>query len=256
VKRMQPGFASSAGVTSAYLAARGITGSRLFLTGPYGFYNLYEQGDYHPERISKGIGQHFTINDLSLKPYPSCRMTHSTIGAALKLKEQLPTSDQIENIDISVSSMVAEMVGKAFEIGSNPQVDAQFSLGYTTACAFIRGDVFLDDFETEKIMDPAVQRLAGRVVVSVNEEIPAKDIFQTEIKVTLKDGSVLSHSVQVPPGNPEDPMSDGQCREKFNKCIDYSGLSFDDQARKELIYMIDNLEDLKDIHQLVRALAG
>lgn len=256
VKRMQPGFASSAAVTAAFLAGRGITGSRLFLTGPYGFYNLYEQGDYDPDRVTQGIGGHFTINDLSLKPYPSCRMTHSTIGAALKLKEQIGTVDEIKRIDVSVSSMVAEMVGKSFEIGTNPQVDAQFSIGYTAACAFIRGDVFLEDFEMDRIMDPAVKRLADNIFVSVNKDIPAKDIFQAEMKVTLNDGSVLTHFVQVPPGNPEDPMSDQQCREKFNKCIDYSGLAFNEQARKELISMIDDLELLPDLSQLVRVMAG
>ncbi len=256
VKRMQPGFAASAGVTSSYLAARGITGSRLFLTGPYGFYNLYEQGDYHAEAVTEGIGEHFTIKDLSLKPYPSCRMTHSTIGAAMKLKDRVGPVDQIERIDVSVSSMVAEMVGKPFEIGTNPQVDAQFSIGYTTACAFIRGDAFLGDFETDKIKDPAVQRLAERVFVSVNKDIPAKDISQAEMKVTLKEGSVLTHSVRVAPGNPEDPMSDEHCREKFNKCIDYSGVEFNEEARKKLISMIDDLEHLQDVNELVRIMAG
>ena len=36
VKRMQPGFAARAGVTAAFLARAGITGSREFLTGKYG----------------------------------------------------------------------------------------------------------------------------------------------------------------------------------------------------------------------------
>jgi 2-methylcitrate dehydratase PrpD len=152
--------------------------------------------------------------------------------------------------------MVAEMVGKPFEIGTNPQVDAQFSIGYTTACAFIRGDVFLGDFETDKIMDPAVQELAERVFVSVNKGIPAKDISQAEMKVTLKEGSVLTHSVRVAPGNPEDPMSDEQCRGKFNKCIDYSGVEFNEEARKELISMINDLEHLQDVNELVRIMAG
>ena len=52
VKRMQPGFAAQAGVASAYLARSGITGSRDFLEGEYGFYNLYERGLYNPEAAS------------------------------------------------------------------------------------------------------------------------------------------------------------------------------------------------------------
>jgi 2-methylcitrate dehydratase PrpD len=256
VKRMQPGFAASAGVISAYLASRGITGSREFLTGPYGFYPLYEQGDFQPARITEAMGQHFAIVDLSVKPYPSCRMTHSAIEAAMKLKDEVGPVDGIGRIDVSVSSMVAEMVGKPFQIGANPQVDAQFSIPYTTACAFTRGAVFLKDFETDEVLDPALKALAEKVRVSINTGIPAKDILEAEMKVTRTDGRVFSCFVPVPPGNPQNPLSDEQCREKFNKCIDYSGISINESARKDLIAMIEDLELLSDVYDLVRVMAG
>jgi 2-methylcitrate dehydratase PrpD len=252
VKRMQPGFAASAGVLSAFLAGRGITGSRRFLTGPYGFYALYEQDDYHAARVTEAIGEHFTVVDLSIKPYPSCRMTHSAIGAAMNLKDRVGPVDAIERVDVSVSSMVAEMVGKPFQIGANPQVDAQFSIPYTTACAFLRGDVFLKDFETGEISDPAVKRLAERIRVAPDPNIPEKDILQSEMTVTRTDGQVFSERVPVPLGNPRNPLSDGQCREKFSKCIDYSCLAFKEEAKQELISMIEDLEMLSDVRNLVR----
>ena len=89
VKRMQPGFAASAGVLSAFLAMNGITGSRNFLEGPYGFYRLYEQGEYDVEPVIDKLGEHYTILDLSIKPYPCCRMTHSSIDATLRLRNQI-----------------------------------------------------------------------------------------------------------------------------------------------------------------------
>ncbi|MBN2034646.1 MAG: MmgE/PrpD family protein [Deltaproteobacteria bacterium] len=256
VKRMQPGFAASAGVISAYLASRGITGSRHFLTGPYGFYPLYEHSNYNPLRVTEAIGEHFAIVDLSMKPYPSCRMTHSTIDAAMKLKDEAGPVDGIQRIDVAVSSMVAEMVGKPFQIGADPQVDAQFSIPYTTACAFIRGEVFLKDFETAEILDPALKALAEKVRVSINTHIPAKDILKAEMKVTRSDGRVFTCLVSVPSGNPLNPLSDEQCRKKFNKCIDYSGISFKEKARKELISMIEDLEMVPNVRDLVRVMAG
>ncbi|MCF8110048.1 MAG: MmgE/PrpD family protein [Desulfobacteraceae bacterium] len=251
VKRMQPGFAASAGVLSALLSNRGITGSRQFLTGPYGFYPLYEQNEYYPERALERLGDHFTILDLSIKPYPSCRMTHSCIDAALKLKKRIGRIGDIDRIDVSVSSMVAEMVGKSFQIGTNPQVDAQFSIPYTTACALIRGDVFLRDFETEFILDPEIKKTAGVVHVSVNQDLPQKDIFQAEMRITKSNGEVLSEFVSVPRGNPENPMSDEECRNKFNKCVDYSGLPVADEDRRELISMVENIEMLSDVRDLI-----
>ncbi len=255
VKRMQPGFAASAGVVSAFLAARGITGSREFLTGSYGFYPLYEQGDFHPERVCEALGKHFAIADLSIKPYPCCRMTHSAIGAALKLKSRVGPVNDIERIEVSVSSMVSEMVGKPFHIGENPQVDAQFSIAYTTACALARGDVFLQDFETDRISDPVVKQLADRVGVSVNLDLPAKDILRSEMTVTRNDGMVFSEREPVPLGNPKNPVSEERCREKFNRCIDYSGLAVEEKAKKDLISMIETLETVSDAAELVRAMA-
>ena len=88
----RPGFAASAGVTSAYLARAGITGSRAFLQGRYGFYNLYEGGEYDAAPVIKDLGIHFALLDLSVKPYPCCRMTHSAIDAALDLLPRLKRS--------------------------------------------------------------------------------------------------------------------------------------------------------------------
>jgi 2-methylcitrate dehydratase PrpD len=256
VKRMQPGFAASAGVLSAFLAGRGITGSRGFLTGTYGFYPLYEQGAYTPSAVTEDLGAHYSILDLSIKPYPSCRMTHSSIGAALALKDRVGPIDAIRQIDVSVSAMVAEMVGKPFEIGANPQVDAQFSIPYTTACALVRGDVFLQDFEPRAIDDSTVKRLADRVRIAADPALPQKDILQARMEITLSDGTTVCELVPMPLGNPHNPMNDDQCRQKFIKCIDYSGLAIKDEAREELFSMVDHLESLTDVQDLVRIMAG
>ena len=188
-----------------FLAGRGITGSRGFLTGTYGFYPLYEQGAYTPSAVTEDLGAHYSILDLSIKPYPSCRMTHSSIGAALALKDRVGPIDAIRQIDVSVSAMVAEMVGKPFEIGANPQVDAQFSIPYTTACALVRGDVFLQDFEPRAIDDSTVKRLADRVRIAADPALPQKDILQARMEITLSDGTTVGELVPMAPGQSPQP---------------------------------------------------
>ncbi len=254
VKRIQPGFAASAGVLSALLAEKGITGSRSFLNGKYGFYELYERGECEPERVYEKLGKHSAVLDLSLKPYPSCRMTHSAVHAAAKLRERVGHAENIEKIDVYVSSMAAEMVGKPFQTGPDPQVDAQFSIPYTVACVFCRGEVFLADFEEDKILEPGVRQTAERVRVHENPKLPAKDILQCSMTASLKDGRVFTESVSYPPGNPQNPLNIEQCREKFSKCIDYSGIEFGKSARDRLIGMIEELEALPDASELVRAM--
>jgi 2-methylcitrate dehydratase PrpD len=179
IKRMQPGFAAQAGVEAAYLAQAGITASRDFLEGPYGFYNLYERGLYDPAPVAEGLGKDFLITQLSIKPYPCCRMTHSSIDAALELRPRLQgAAEAIESIEVTASGMVAEMVGKPFILGDNPQVDAQFSIPYTVSTALLNGDVFLGDFELEAITNARTKELAGKVVVAADPAAPANDLLR------------------------------------------------------------------------------
>ena len=209
VKRMQPGFAAQAGVTSAFLARAGITGSHDFLEGTYGFYNLYERGEYDPEPVLEGLGEHFTIMDLSLKPYPCCRMTHASIDGALELRAQVGEQyGQIEAALVKASSMVTEMVGKPFVMGPDPQVDAQFSIPYTVSTALIRGDVFLKDFDLKAIQGEAVNKLAAKVKVEADPKLPAKDLMQAAMTISMADGRRLETRIDTPfrqPGQAHGP---------------------------------------------------
>jgi len=252
VKRLQPGFAASAGVLSAFLAQRGITGSGQFLCGSYGYYNLYERGVFEPEPVLADLGVRPAILDLSIKPYPSCRMTHASIDAALAIQKRIGTaSDAIERVEISASKMVAEMVGKPFVIGSNPQVDAQFSIPYTVSCALVRGDVFLGDFESGAINDSRLLDLAGRVNVAENPDLPDNDLFHAHVVVRCSDGTAHESGVEVPLGNPAKAMNAEKCKEKFRKCVAYSGIEISDQRLKDLLVMIENLEEIRDVVELI-----
>jgi 2-methylcitrate dehydratase PrpD len=252
VKRMQPGFASRAGVTAAFLARAGITGSREFLTGKYGYYNLYEAGEYEAEPVTAGLGTHQTIMDLSIKPYPSCRMTHASIDAALQLRAKISGhTDDIEVVQVMASKMVTEMVGKPFVLGSDPQVDAQFSIPYSVSAALLRGDVFLPDFTTAAITEKQVMRLAGRVQVTEEPRMPAKDLMYSHMRIVMKDGRTHEVTVKVPLGNPANPISAERCRGKFLKCVAASGVEFGECALRELLDMIAHLEDVKDVSRLV-----
>ncbi len=251
VKRMQPGFAASAGVTSAYLARAGITGSREFLNGKYGFYNLYENGEYDATPIIKDLGRHFSIMDLSIKPYPSCRMTHSSIDAALAILPELKNSmDNIDVIEVYASKMVAEMVGRPFVTGNNPQVDAQFSIPYTVSTALCRKNVGLADFENSAIFDIKVKKLAEKVMVIPNSDLADKDILHLKMCIRMTDGQVYEKYVQAPLGNPANPMNKSQCRKKFNKCIIASEYDFHANRIKAVLDFIDNLETVEDVGEL------
>jgi len=255
VKRMQPAFAARAGILSAFLAQGGITGARHFLEGQYGFFNLYEGGNYGREKLLEDLGNRFEGMKLSIKPYPSCRMTHAAIDAALAIREEhgIEPSD-IEEIIVHASKMVYDMVGSPFAIRENPQVDAQFSIPYTVAAALIRGDVFLKDFEESPIRDPRALACAEKVRVEVDPELAERDIMTAHLVLKTKD-RVYSKRIDRVKGNPLNPMSLDDCIEKFRKCVLSYQRPMPGEKVEEILDCLVNLEGLKDIRTLMGLLS-
>jgi 2-methylcitrate dehydratase PrpD len=251
VKRMQPAFSSKAGVLSAYLAGRGVTGARDSLEGEYGFFNLYEGGEYDRERLLDGLGKRFGGMDLSVKPYPSCRMTHASIDAALAMrKEKKIDPEGIDEIVVRVSKMCLNMVGRPFVIRTNPQVDAQFSIPYTVAKAMIRGDVFLEDFEESNIRDEKVLRLAARVRVEEDEDLRERDMTASFLSLKYG-GSVHEKRVVHMKGSPANPMSLDECIDKFRKCCSYSRNKAIQERVEDIVERVVHLEEENDIARVM-----
>ena len=253
VKRLQPGFASQAGVISAFLARSGITGPERYLVGKFGFFPLYEHNQFNEDSIVENLGTRHSILSLSIKSYPCCRMTHASIDAALSIREFVKDRlDTIEKIEVLVPKMPAEMVGKPFEIGPNPQVDAQFSIPYTVSVALIRGDVFLQDFEVPNIIDEKVLSLAKKVKVVEAPDFPAKEMSYAALTVKMVDGREFRKEVRAPIGSVENPLTKEQCYEKFRKCLEYSKLDLDAVVIDELIEAVEELEKLDDVGRISR----
>jgi 2-methylcitrate dehydratase PrpD len=255
VKRMQPAFSARAGVLSAFLAQRGITGARHFLEGQYGFFNLYEGGDYDRQKLLDDLGNRFEGMKLSIKPYPSCRMTHASIDAVLAIREAHEIEpSEIEEIVLHVSKMVHDMVGSEFTIRDNPQVDAQFSIPYTVAAGLLRGDVFLEDFEEASIRDPRLLKLTEKVKVVVDPELGERDIMTARL-VLKANGKVYSQVTKAMKGNPLNPMTMDDCTEKFKKCVLYSQKPLAEERVDEILDCLVKLEALKDVTKLMGLLS-
>jgi 2-methylcitrate dehydratase PrpD len=142
-------------------------------------------------------------------------------------------------------------VGKPFAIGTDPQVDAQFSIPYTVGTMVLRGDVFLEDFETNNIMDQRRNHLAGLVQVTADETLPIKDIYISTVSIRMKDGKEYQTRIEQPLGNPAKPIGIDGCREKFKKCISYSGFPMDKSKQEKLITTIEHLDQVNDVRQLI-----
>ncbi len=241
-KRMQPGFSSRSAVFSALLAEKGINGAIDVFEGKYGFFNLYERGIYDRAPVLKDLGKEFYGDKLSIKPYPSCRMTHASIDATLDLvKDKDIKPEEVESVEVYVSKMAKTMVGK-FKLEGNPQVEAQFSIPYTVATAILKRDVFLDDFEVPNVLGNK-ERLdfLKKIKVYEDPEIAEKEISISRVKIVTKTRGIFEHRVEGLKGSPARPMTEEEIAEKFRKCLKYAGEP-DDNVGK-ILEIIKNFED-------------
>lgn len=265
-KRMQPAFAARSAVLSGYLADRGITGARDVLQGRYGFFNLYdgyEEGrspreqirstdgglQYGPHQLTADLGRRFEVENLSFKPFPSCRGNHGIIGATLQtvIKNDIKP-EEVEEVEVTVSPWVFNLVGRPFQITENFLVDAQFSGVYSVAAAILRRDVFLDSFTEEAIKDPKIQELTGKIKLTVDPQIKHK--VPVTVKIKTKGGRVYSGSVNTYRGMPEDPLTLEECRDKFRKCTRFSIRPMAEARVEAIVEKVGRLEEMKDVRAL------
>ncbi len=259
-KRMQPGFSAMGGVLSVNLALRGLTGAKASLEGEHGFFNLYKDHgekfdpDKATQKLLDGLGKRYEVMNLSTKPYSACRSTHAAIDGALEIfRSERIKPDEIEGVNVYISDVTMEKVGIPFEIRTNPQVDAQFSIPYTVAVALLRGRVILSDFEVENIKNPEVIQLAKKVKCIVQPELKGR--VPTTVEVKTKDGKTISKAVNLIKGHPDKPLSREERIEKVGSCWNYAARPLPQENAYRLIQTIDRLEEMKDIGQITKLLS-
>ncbi len=251
------GFAARGGVLAAVLAEKGITGVKNVFEGPWGFYPLYYEGKYDRDRILKGLGETFEGKNLGVKLYMGNRRTHPCIDAALSIVEDNDVkADDVAEVVAHVNEASYIKVGGPFEIGKNPQVDAQFNIPYALALAIARRHVFVDDFLEERIRsDTEVLELSRRVKVvgdqgSVNEV--GRGAVPCVVDIKTKDNRVYSRRVDATSGSPEKPASMEDVAEKFRKCCVFSAKPLSKKRVEDIIRMTNSLEGVRDVKSLMK----
>jgi 2-methylcitrate dehydratase PrpD len=252
-KRMQPGFSSRSGILSALLAREGITGPEHFFEGPYGFFKLYQDDRYDPQVLIKKMGLPFEIVNLATKPYPCCRLAHSPLDALFRIMEASElTLDDVEAINIYGSQAMKTLCGKPFQSGVSSAIDAQFSLSYIMVSAIARKVVGIDNFSREAVRNPVLAPHTQKVNVFVSPDI--RDRFAARVEIKRKDGSLLTGSVDIPKGQPENPMSWEECVEKFNRCSMVAAKPLNQERLKQFIQGVEDLENIDSVQKLIQLL--
>lgn len=252
IRAVRDAFAARTGVVSADLARRGVKGFDHPFEGKAGFYALYARGAYDPDTLVNDLGRAFEGENISLKPWPSCRGTHAFIEAALDLaRTNAIRPEAVQSVRLTghpINTMLAEPVAQ--KQAPATAIDAKFSLPFTVATALCRGSVTLDDFRPAALSDAGVLALAQRVAFAAGD-VPHVTSGQVEIRTA--GGAVHAGRVEFPLGNPRNPLDEAALVAKFRACARLA-VRAPDAARIERIIdqtlQLERLTDVRDFAAL------
>jgi 2-methylcitrate dehydratase PrpD len=253
-KRMQPAYAGRSALWAAVLAADGITGPHRALEGEAGFFKVYVGCEPPSLEEMTAARDYWHIERIAIKAFPSCGGNHKATQAAIALAtEEDLDLDDIERAEVWVPYIDVWFLGQPFEIRKDPQVDAQFSLAYSSALGLVHRKAGLEQYRaTNVVSDKTVYDLARRINV---REIPNSRGLRTHeshhtVKVWTRDGRELSRSVQLVHGQWQDPFTMDETADKLRECAQYAGL-WSAERTEALIAALKALEQIPSVRSLV-----
>ncbi|OGO19579.1 MAG: hypothetical protein A2Z15_07580 [Chloroflexi bacterium RBG_16_50_11] len=255
-KRMGPGLAAKAGITSALMAERGITGERDPLEGRTGLFNTYMGGDYDPKVLTADLGKRFEVINIGDKPYPCCGLTHACIDAALALKSKYDIKvDKINEITAYGGQSIFGL-SQPPEVKQNPRTitDAQFSVPWVVAVALVNGKVTVDDFTNESIKRTEILEVARKVSGKLVPEMNRHGVGPGGVIIKMKDGMDYKEEVEHCLGSVVRPMTFEDVTKKFRECAPCSVKPLSSEKVEKVIDMVGRLEKLNDATEIIKLL--
>ena len=232
LKPVNAGNAASTAITALAVADAGYLGPEDVLGGDAGFLAMMSDS-CDTDKLLGQVGLPLAVERVYLKPHAACRYCHPAIDAALDLRSQhqLDTHSvariQVETYELAVRHHDHTTVENS--------ASAKMSIPYGVAVALQYGAVGISEFSDEHIRSDAVRRLMSRTLVSADEGYSRAFPHQTSARltITLNNGRTLIGEVNQPKGDPQNPLSDDDVRNKF---INLTLSSHFPEARAHKIY--------------------
>jgi 2-methylcitrate dehydratase PrpD len=181
-----------------------------------------------------------------VKRYPMNTTLHAPVEALLTIMgdNDLDHTD-IEEID-AAWQRVEPFLAK-HQVST--VVSAQASLPFALAVAAVRGKVGVDEFTEETVADPVIQSMIPRTVVHQDSDLYAKvtNSMPGRVTVRTKDGRELTDEVLYPKGNPSNPLTEDEFKEKF---MDMAVRVLGDVQADELYQRARELDRIDDVSGL------
>jgi 2-methylcitrate dehydratase PrpD len=218
-KPLHSGNAARNGVLAAQLGSHGFTSHAAAFEGTAGFFQTFTRGLSVSLDPFKDLGSRYDLVALgySLKAYPCGGRGHTSIEAALALREQVGTRlNDIANIHCMVSKSSAQRINTLWPDSVEA---AKFSAAYVVAYSLVHGAPRIPAFTEQALKDERVRALARLVTSAADPDLSdALGDSPAKLKITLKSGQTFEHRRDYATGSQKVPMTREQIEAKFNDC--------------------------------------
>ena len=253
-KRIQPALTARSALWAAMLASDGITGPLHALEGDAGLFRLYNRSEPPTPEALMAPYDYWQIEHVSIKPYPCCGGNHRIIQAAIDLAnaEDLQP-EQIDHAQVWMPLVDVRLLRRPFELGRDPQVQAQFNAAYSAALALLRRRSTLADYRPATITSGQdIIELSRRVDVQV---IPGSDTARThevahELIVWTRDGRKLQRRVDLLHGQWQDPLTWDEIADKMRSCAQHAG-NWSAERLDALVADVAHLEEVPNVRRWI-----
>lgn len=207
VKPYNLGRAAMDGLTAAYMGFTDFEVPDDMLGGERGFFHTFADA-FDGEKLT-AVHDYFEIERIYVKPYASCRHSHSAVEAAIRLHAETDP-EQIERVTVETYRLGVKGHDHTDILGV---ASAKLSTPYAVAAGLLYGRAGLIEFEP---LDDRIVRLAKKIQVVENAELTKESSVKRVAIVTvqMKDGSQKSWRVDYAKGDPENPMTEEERKQK------------------------------------------
>jgi 2-methylcitrate dehydratase PrpD len=187
------------------------------------------------------------------KPYAACRHAHPAIEAAIILKNRHGLDWRL--IASATVTTYSTVLGKHDHQEIKGINSAKMSIPFGVVIALATGGAGIEAFSDSNVANKDFLSLTQKVKVIPSEAlsamVPEKRVAILEIKT--KDGNLYEERVDFPKGEPENPMSGEDIREKFFALAGNAKYPKKNNEKDTIVQAVFNIETkLPELFRLYR----
>ena len=262
-KRLHPGWAAVAGITSAYLARAGFVAPSLPYEGRFGLYrtHLGGQGDDGCDHslATRGLGETWELERVAVKPFPACHFLHGCADAAIAIARGHDLRpEEVEEVTALVPEETIATICEpaANKVRPTSDYDAKFSVQYAVAASLARRAFGLAELDGNARGDAVILDLAKRVRYRADPASAFPRAYSGEVVVRTRDGRELRHREEINRGADERPLTNGEIAGKY---MENARLTVDGPravAIRNAVLDLDRYDDVRAVAALLARSPG